>query len=134
VERTERTERDEDLLLLSEVSELTRLPEATIRWHRHQGTGPKGFVLGRRLMFRRGEVKKWIREREEADAPVMQEQKPAGAEAQQAGVLAAEGGSGDPGPGYRPVQPRGRTREDERQGSTRREAVHRGPGRGDHEP
>lgn len=64
----ERAERDDDLLLLSEVSELTRLPEATIRWHRNQGTGPKGFLLGRRLVFRRGEVRRWIREREQAGA------------------------------------------------------------------
>lgn len=62
----ERTERDDDLLLISEVSELTRMPEATIRWHRHQGTGPEGFRLGRRVVFRRGEVRKWIAEREQA--------------------------------------------------------------------
>jgi predicted DNA-binding transcriptional regulator AlpA len=64
----ERTESDEDLLLLSEVSALTRMPEATIRHHRHRGTGPAGFLLGRRLVFRRGAVKRWIAEREEADA------------------------------------------------------------------
>lgn len=64
MERT--AENDEDLLLLSEVSEMTRLPEATIRWHRHQGTGPKGFVLGRRVVFRRGEVKRWIAQHEQA--------------------------------------------------------------------
>jgi predicted DNA-binding transcriptional regulator AlpA len=64
----ERAESDEDLLLLSEVSELTRLPEDTIRYLRHKGTGPPGFLLGRRVMFRRGAVKAWIKQREEANA------------------------------------------------------------------
>ena len=64
----ERAESDEDLLLISEVSELTRLPEDTIRWMRHKGTGPPGFLLGRRVMFRRGAVRQWIREREKENA------------------------------------------------------------------
>ena len=64
----ERTERDEDLLLISEVSALVRLPVATLRWMRHRGTGPRGFLVGRHVMYRRGEVRRWIREREEADA------------------------------------------------------------------
>lgn len=64
----EHTERDDDLLLIGEVSAISRLPEATIRHHRAKGTGPVGFVLGRRLVFRRGEVKRWIAEREQAGA------------------------------------------------------------------
>ena len=63
----ERTESDDDLMLISEVSEMTRLPVDTIRWHRHRGTGPPGFKLGRHVVFRRGAVRQWIKEREQAD-------------------------------------------------------------------
>lgn len=64
----ERTENDEDLLLMPEVSQLVRLPVATLRWMRHRGTGPAGFLLGRHVMYRRGEVKRWIAEQEQAAA------------------------------------------------------------------
>jgi excisionase family DNA binding protein len=59
--------REGDLLLLPEVARLTRLSESTIRWLRHQGRGPAGFRLGRRLVFRRGEVEAWLRQHEQAE-------------------------------------------------------------------
>ena len=64
----ERTENDDDLLLLSETSELVRLPVATLRWLRHCGTGPPSFKVGRHVMYQRGEVKRWIREQERMSA------------------------------------------------------------------
>jgi excisionase family DNA binding protein len=55
---------DEDLLTMPEVAELIRLPLDTVRFMRHKGTAPVGFRVGRRVLFRRGAVKKWIREQE----------------------------------------------------------------------
>jgi excisionase family DNA binding protein len=59
--------REGDLLLLPEVARLTRLSESTIRWLRHHGRGPAAFRLGRRLVFRRGEVEAWLRQHEQAE-------------------------------------------------------------------
>jgi excisionase family DNA binding protein len=58
--------RDDDFLLLPEVAKLTRLSESTLRWLRHQGRGPAGFRLGRRLLFRRAAVEEWIARHEKA--------------------------------------------------------------------
>jgi predicted DNA-binding transcriptional regulator AlpA len=57
---------DDDLLLLPEIAELTRLSESSLRWLRHRGEGPSGFKMGRRLVFRRTAVEAWISERERA--------------------------------------------------------------------
>ena len=53
-----------DLLLLSEVAEITRRSIDTLRWLRHRGEGPPGFRMGRRVVFRRGAVMEWIAEQE----------------------------------------------------------------------
>ena len=55
-------------MLMPEVARMTRLPLATVRWMRHRGTGPTGFKLGRHVVYRRGEVKRWVREQEQAGA------------------------------------------------------------------
>jgi hypothetical protein len=54
----------DDLLLLSEVAEITRRSIDTLRWLRHRGEGPPGFRMGRRVVFRRGAVMEWIAEQE----------------------------------------------------------------------
>lgn len=58
-----------DLLTISEVSEMTRIKEATLRWYRHNGTGPKSAKLGGRVMYRRADVIAWIEDQfnEEAE-------------------------------------------------------------------
>lgn len=48
------------LLRISEVSELTGIPEATLRFWRHQGTGPASAKLGRRIVYREAQVLEWI--------------------------------------------------------------------------
>lgn len=54
---------DDDLLVTSEVADLTRLPDATLRWFRHVGRGPASFRLGgRRVVYRRSDVLAWIEE------------------------------------------------------------------------
>jgi hypothetical protein len=52
-----------DLLLLAEVAEMTRLPKATLRFYRHRGYGgPKSFLLGSRVVYRRADVEQYIRD------------------------------------------------------------------------
>ncbi len=51
---------NDKLLTITEVAELTRLPEATLRWFRHCGKGPKSGKLGRRVMYRESDVRAWI--------------------------------------------------------------------------
>jgi predicted DNA-binding transcriptional regulator AlpA len=56
----------DDLLLLPEAALLTRRSEATLRWLRHRGEGPKGHRAGRRVYYRRGDVTAWLAEQERA--------------------------------------------------------------------
>jgi predicted DNA-binding transcriptional regulator AlpA len=51
-----------ELLTMEEVAKMTRLPIATLRWYRATGKGgPKsGKVGGRRVMYLRSDVKRWI--------------------------------------------------------------------------
>ncbi len=51
---------NDKLLTITEVAELTRLSEATLRWFRHCGKGPKSGKLGRRVMYRESDVAEWI--------------------------------------------------------------------------
>lgn len=49
------------LLRLPEVAEMTGIPEATLRFWRHEGhTGPKSAKLGRRVVYREEDVLAWI--------------------------------------------------------------------------
>ena len=57
------------LLTVPEVAEMTRLPEATLRWFRHVGLkGPRSAKLGRRIVYRESEVLKWIDDQFAAEA------------------------------------------------------------------
>ena len=51
------------LLTIEEVSETTRVPVATLRYYRSVGDlGPKGFKLGRRVVYKTEDVDNWIEE------------------------------------------------------------------------
>ena len=51
----------ERVLTLNEVAEMIRVPAATLRYWRHQGTGPQSFKMGpRRVMYRERDVLDWI--------------------------------------------------------------------------
>lgn len=51
------------IMTLKEVSHRTRVPEATLRYWRSRGTGPKSFKLGgRRVAFLEEDVEAWIQE------------------------------------------------------------------------
>ncbi len=54
------TDREPDLLTITEAADLLRAPVATLRYWRHLGTGPRSFRLGRRVVYRRGDVSAWI--------------------------------------------------------------------------
>ena len=56
------------LLTLDETATYLRTPVATLRYWRHLGTGPRGFRVGRRVMFRREDVEGWLSERLEAES------------------------------------------------------------------
>jgi predicted DNA-binding transcriptional regulator AlpA len=52
----------ETLLTLPEVASRLRTPEATLRFWRHKGTGPKSFKVGRRVVYRETDVNAWLAE------------------------------------------------------------------------
>ena len=58
-----------ELLTLEEAAAALRTPVATLRYWRHLGVGPDGFRLGRRVVYRRGGVDRWVAERQEAQSP-----------------------------------------------------------------
>lgn len=65
-------ERDpEELLTLSEVAEILRVPLNTLRWWRQIGTGPEFFKIGRHLVTTVGDVRRFIREQRRAQPPVL---------------------------------------------------------------
>jgi excisionase family DNA binding protein len=49
-----------ELLTITEAAELLRAPVATLRYWRHLGTGPHSFRLGRRVLYRRADLRGWI--------------------------------------------------------------------------
>ncbi len=55
------------LLTLDEAAALLRTSVATLRYWRHLGTGPDGFRLGRRVMYRREDLARWVSEQQDAD-------------------------------------------------------------------
>jgi len=48
------------LLTLSEAAEYLRTNEATMRYWRHIGEGPRSAKLGRRVVYRKEDVDAWI--------------------------------------------------------------------------
>lgn len=59
-------ERIDALMTIEEVAELLRMPLATVRYWRVLGTGPRGFILGRRLRYLRQDVLDWLDEQRES--------------------------------------------------------------------
>ena len=52
-----------ELLTIAEVAEMTRLSVGTLRYWRAVGEGgPESFKLGRRVMYRRADVERWLEE------------------------------------------------------------------------
>lgn len=55
--------RRDSLLTIEEVAALIRMPVATLRYWRVLGTGPRGFIIDRRLRYWRQDVLDWLDER-----------------------------------------------------------------------
>lgn len=53
----------DQLMTLEEVAEFIRTPEATLRFWRHRGEyGPRSAKVGRRVMYRKSDVDRWLAE------------------------------------------------------------------------
>ena len=50
-------------LVTEEVARLMRTTPSTIRYWRHTGYGPKGFRVGRRVLYRASDVAAWLESR-----------------------------------------------------------------------
>jgi excisionase family DNA binding protein len=55
---------DDGLLTVAEAADLLRLPPGTLRTWRSLNRGPKSLKLGRRVLYRRGDVVEWLRAEE----------------------------------------------------------------------
>jgi excisionase family DNA binding protein len=51
---------EDHLLTMAEVAARVRAPLDTVRYWRAQGTGPQGFKVGRRVLFRESDVAAWL--------------------------------------------------------------------------
>lgn len=59
----------DNLFTLGEVAKLLRIPPATLRYWRHQHTGPRSFRIGRHVRYSRTDVEAWLRDQRDADGP-----------------------------------------------------------------
>lgn len=53
-------ETSDKLLTTEEVAQYLKIPAATVRWLRHQGTGPKGFKVGRSVRYTESAVREYV--------------------------------------------------------------------------
>lgn len=51
---------------MPEVSAMTGVPVATLRWWRHLGTGPSSFKIANRVRYDRADVVAWLDEQRAA--------------------------------------------------------------------
>lgn len=49
-----------ELCTVAELAALLRVPEATIRYWTHRGTGPASFKIGRHVRYRRDDINEWL--------------------------------------------------------------------------
>jgi predicted DNA-binding transcriptional regulator AlpA len=59
----------DDLLTITEVAAIVRVPVATLRYWRHLGTGPRSFRVGRGVRYWRTEVTTWLQRQSENGGP-----------------------------------------------------------------
>ena len=64
----DRTE-EAELLTLAEEAAVLRTPVATLCYWRHLGVGPDGFRLGRRVVYRREDINRWLTEQQQDQSP-----------------------------------------------------------------
>jgi len=68
-ETKDQTPASDDLLTTAEVAAITRTPASTLRYWRHIRTGPRSFRVGRRVVYRRSTVERWLVEQETVESP-----------------------------------------------------------------
>ncbi|CAJ1578993.1 helix-turn-helix domain-containing protein [[Mycobacterium] wendilense] len=56
---------DDPIIDTDTVSGMTGVPKGTLRYWRHNNEGPASWTLGRRVVYRRSEVERWIAEQEQ---------------------------------------------------------------------
>jgi predicted DNA-binding transcriptional regulator AlpA len=56
-----------EIMLMEEVSKLTRVPVPTLRYYRHVGGGPRSFKVGNRVAYMRSDVEAWLEQLYQAD-------------------------------------------------------------------
>lgn len=56
-----------DLMTTAEVAEMLRTSEATARYWRYIGSGPRSAKVGRRVVYRRADVEQWLNEQFDAE-------------------------------------------------------------------
>ena len=66
--RTPDTASNTQLLTLTEAADRLRTPVATLRYWRHLGAGPDSFRLGRRVVYRREDIDRWITAQHDSQA------------------------------------------------------------------
>lgn len=59
--------RDESYLTVDDVARLTRSKPKTVLNRRSKGLGPRGFRLGRVVLFRREDVERYLQDQQDAD-------------------------------------------------------------------
>lgn len=57
---------DDEIIGTPVVSQMTGIPVGTLRYFRSTNQGPASFALGRRVVYRRSEIERWIAEQEQA--------------------------------------------------------------------
>jgi len=50
----------DELMSITEVADIIRVPVATLRYWRHLGSGPQSFRIGRSVRYWRSEVLAWL--------------------------------------------------------------------------
>ena len=60
---------DQKLLTIDEAATILRTPVATLRYWRWQGSGPRSFRLGRRVLYRYDDLITWINDQHDHDGP-----------------------------------------------------------------
>jgi predicted DNA-binding transcriptional regulator AlpA len=66
------------LLTGAEVAQRLNMPQATLRYWRHIGEGPRSFRLGpRRVMYLERDVEDWLREQYRAEQAAVATHRPA---------------------------------------------------------
>ncbi len=52
----------DDLMTTADVAQRVRTSPSTVRYWRHIGYGPRGFLVGRRVLYSAADVETWLTE------------------------------------------------------------------------